>query len=105
MKVILAEMHGKPVPLEIKDGIVYLDEEAEPIKNITEKDLQQFQSELDALAPSNDPGYEALVNAVRADFLAKLLGGAVGDECVSKISHILDHVHYDVLKYLNDEDD
>lgn len=102
MEVCLARIHDRPVLLELKDGVVYIDGEAEPIKNLTEEDLREFQEELDSVPDSGDEGHEALLNAIRAAFLAKLLGKAVGDECVNRISHVLDHVHYDVLKYLGE---
>lgn len=102
MKVILAQMHDKPVTLELKDGHVYINGEPEAIKNVTEEELKNFQAEIDALPPADDPGYEALVNAVRAAFIAKLLGKAVGDDAISRLTHILDHVHYDVQKYLGE---
>lgn len=102
MKVKLAELHGKPVILELKDGIAYLNGKPEAIKNLTEKDLIDFQAELDALPPSEDPGYTALVNAVRAAFLANLLGKAVGEDSINHLSHILEHTHYEVQKYLGE---
>lgn len=102
MRACLGEIHGKPVILEVKDGGVWLNGQLEPIKNISEKDVRKFNAEIEALPKSDDPGYEALVNAVRAAFIAKLLGGAVGDDCIERLTHILDHVHYDVLKYLGE---
>lgn len=102
MQVCIAEMRGKPVTLELRGDGVYLDGEPEPIKNLTEKELREFQDELDALPKSDDPGYAALVNAMRASFIARLLGKAVGDDCISKLTHILDYVHYDVLQYLGE---
>ena len=102
MKVILAELHGKPVELELRDGIVYIDGEAEPIKNLEESELLDFQKELEALPEHDIQAHQALVNSVRAAFLAKLLGKAVGDETVNRLTHILDHVHYDVLQYLGE---
>jgi len=105
MEVCLGEIRDKPVMLELKEGIVYLDGEAQPIKNLTEADLDAYQKEIDAISPSSDPGYGALVNAVRAAFIAKLLGNAVGDECIDTLAHVLDHVHYEVLKYLGETDE
>lgn len=105
MNVCLGEIHNRPVTLELKDGIVYLDGEAQPIKNLTETELTEYQKELDELPASSDPGYAALVNAVRAAFIARLLSKAVGDECIDKLTHVLEHVHYDVLKYLEETDD
>ena len=57
---------------------------------------------IQAIPYSEDPGYEALVNARRAAFIAELLGRAVGDDCITLLTHILDHVHYDVLEYLGE---
>ena len=102
MDVCIGEVRGKPVMLEVRDGVVSIDGVAEPIKNLTEDDLKQFQESLDALPRDDAEGYRALVNARRAAFLSSLLGKAVGDECVGKLTDILDHVHYEVLKYLGE---
>ncbi|MBD5646677.1 MAG: hypothetical protein HDQ89_03365 [Desulfovibrio sp.] len=102
MEVCIGEVRGKPVMLEVRDGVVSIDGVAEPIKNLTEDDLKQFQESLDALPRDDAEGNRALVNARRAAFLSSLLGKAVGDECVGKLTDILDHVHYEVLKYLGE---
>ena len=105
MKACLGKLHDKPVMIEVRDGIVYIDDEPEPIKNVTEADIEAFQADLDNVPASDDEGHEALLNAIRAAFLAKLLGNAVGDEAVIRLSHILDSVHYDVLQYLGETRD
>lgn len=105
MEACLGVIHGKPVMLELRDGAVYINGEPQPIKNLSEDELRQFNDEVAALPKSDDPGYEALVNAVRAAFIAKLLGKAVGDDCINTLTHILDHVHYDVQKYLGEVED
>lgn len=102
MEVCIAYMHGKPIMLELRDGVAYLDNEPQPIKNLGEDELAAFSESIRAIPYSADPGYDALVNAKRAAFIVDLLGRAVGDECVSALSHILDHVHYDVLEYLGE---
>jgi len=71
----------------------------------TEEELAAFSEAVRAIPYSTDPGYEALVNAKRAAFIVNLLGRAVGDECISQLTHILDHVHYDVLEYLGENGD
>ena len=53
----------------------------------------------------DEAGYAALVNAKRAAFIVDMLGHAVGDECVNLLTHILDHVHYDVMEYLGETED
>ena len=103
MEVILAKVHGKPVKLTIDKGIVLIDGEPQPIKNLTNEDLQKFQKNLDSLPSTDDPeAAEALQNSLRAAFLSKLLGKAVGDECITLLTDLLDNVHYDVLKYLGE---
>ena len=103
MEVCIAYMRGRPVMLAVRDNLVYLDGEIQPIKNIGEEDLKAFSAAVNAIPYSPTPGYRALVNARRTAFIASLLGHAVGDECVSRLTHILDSVHYDVLEYLHDD--
>ena len=80
MQVCIAIMHGKPVLLELRDGIPHINGEAQPIKQLTEEKLAAFQRELDAIPRGEDEaGYAALVNARRAAFLVDMLGHAVGD--------------------------
>lgn len=105
MEVCTAVMHGKPVMLKLLEGVVYLDNEPQPIKNLSEAELTAFSEALGATPHGADPGCEALLNAKRAAFIVTLLGKAVGDECVSTLTHILDHVHADVLEYLGENGD
>ncbi|MBB5144467.1 hypothetical protein [Desulfovibrio intestinalis] len=105
MKVCIAYMHGKPVMLELRDDIAHIDDEPQPIKNLSNETLQAFSDSISAIPYSADPGYDALVNAKRAAFIVDLLAKAVGDDCVSKLTHILDHVHYDVMEYLGETGD
>lgn len=105
MEVCIGYMHGKAVMLELRDGVVFLDNEPQPVKNVTEEELTAFSEAVRAIPYSTDPGYTALVNAKRAAFIVNLLGRAVGDECISRLTHILDHVHYDVLEYLGENGD
>ena len=102
MEVCIAYMHGKPMMLALREGVTYLNDEPQPIKYLTEEQLQEFSDSIRAIPYSADPGYDALVNARRAAFIVDLLGRAVGEECVSMLTHILDHVHYDVLEYLGE---
>ena len=102
MEATLCEINGKPRKIAVKDGAVYLDGEAIPVKNIGEEDVRQYAEALKAL-PENDPeGRAVLKSALSAEFLVKLIGNAVGDDCVNRLTRLLDHVHYDVLKYLGD---
>lgn len=102
MEVCIAHVHGKAVMLALRDGVVYLDDEAQPIKNLDEAELADFSATIQAIPYTPGPGYTALVNAKRAAFIAGLLGRAVGEDCIDRLSHILDHVHYDVLEFLGE---
>ena len=102
MEVCIAHMHGKAVMLALREGIVYLDDEPQPIKHLEEADLTAFSAAIQAIPYSPGPGYTALLNAKRAAFVAGLLGRAVGNECLDRLSHILDHLHYDVLDFLGE---
>lgn len=100
MEVLIAEIHGEPVKLSLDNGLVSLNGEPMAIKGVTEADLQAFLEELANLPQGDSSGHTALVNSVRAAFIAKLLSHAVGDECVDELSHILGHVHDEVMEYL-----
>ncbi len=103
MEVCIAYMRGKPVMMKIHEDIVYIDGEEQPILGLTKADLEEFSKAIAAIPYSTDQeGYQAMLNAKRTAFLASILGKAVGDDCVNKISQILDSVHYDVLKYLGE---
>ncbi len=103
MEVCIAYMRGKPVMLKIHEDMVYIDDEIQPIANLTKAELEDFSKAIASIPYSLDQeGYQSMLNAKRAAFLATLLGRAVGDECIDKISGILDSVHYDVLRYLGE---
>ncbi len=103
MEVCIAYMREKPVMLRLEENIAYIDNEAQAMKGLTKDMLQDFSASIAAIPyTSDEEAYKALVNAKRAAFLSSLLGHAVGDECVDKVSQILDSVHYDVLLYLGE---
>ncbi len=104
MEICIAYMRNKPVLLRLADdGIVYINDEPQAMKGVTKELLQDFSASIAAIPYSTDEeGYKALINSKRTAFLASLLGFAVGDECVDKISQILDSVHYEVLLYLGE---
>ncbi|MDR2573855.1 MAG: hypothetical protein LBC94_05875 [Desulfovibrio sp.] len=102
MEVCIAVMHGRDIMLSVQDGLVLLDGEIAPIKHLAEGELEKFRAEVEAIPQGGDlRGLQALVNAKRAAFIVSLLGKTVGDDCISELTHILDHVHHDVQEYLN----
>ncbi len=106
MEVCVAYMRGKPVMLRLEEGITTMDGEILAIKGLEESALKEFSDSVAAIPYTIDTeGYKAMVNAKRTAFLAALLGFAVGDDCVNKITHVLDSVHYEVLVYLGEVQD
>ena len=63
MQVCIAIMHGKPVLLELRDGIPHINGEAQPIKQLTEEKLAAFQQELDAIPQWTCSGMPWATNA------------------------------------------
>lgn len=105
MQAELAIVGGKPVILELRDGVVYIDGEAQPIKNLTEEEVKQFRDDLESVTAADEESARALADAIRAPFIMNLIGKAAGDECVDKLSDLLDRVHYGVLKYLGETEE
>jgi hypothetical protein len=102
MEVCIAVMHGREIMFGLRDGQAWLDGEFAPIKNVALEELERFQADLDNIPKQGDPdGLRALVNARRAAFIVNLLGRAADEDCISELTHILDHVHWDVQEYLN----
>jgi hypothetical protein len=105
MEVCIAEMRGKPVMFALHDGVVFLDGKPQPVKYVTEEEVEKFIASVASMASLSEKdaqGVQALLNAKRAAFVVSLLGRAVGDECVTELTRILDHLHYDVLLYLGE---
>ena len=102
MEVCIATVHGRDIMFSLRNGLVLLDGEVMPVKHVTEEELEKFRAGVDAIPRTGDArGVRALVNAKRAAFIVSLLSRAVGDDCVSALTHILGHVHDDVQEYLN----
>ncbi|MBO4368929.1 MAG: hypothetical protein J5803_02340, partial [Desulfovibrio sp.] len=78
MEICLADFDAKPIMLCVRDGLVYINDELQPIKYVTEEELLAFDTKMKAIPKSEDPGYTALLNAQRTQFLVSLLGRAVG---------------------------
>ncbi len=103
MEVCIAYMRGEAIMLRLDENLVYINDELQPIVGLTKTELEEFSKAVAAIPYSTDQaGYQALINAKRVAFISTLIGRAVGDECIDKISRILDSVHYDVLNYLGE---
>lgn len=104
MEICIADFGEEPIMLALRDGLVYIDGELQPIKHVTEEELLRFEETIRAIPVSTDPGYEALVNAKRTQFLVSLLGRAVGEECINLLTELLDQLHFRVLHYLEEDE-
>ena len=105
MEICIACIKGRQIMLRYEPPLVYIDNEIEHIKGLTEKDLLDFKQETDSVPVEDHPGYHARLNARRAAFLARLLGMAASESSQDTVMRILDSVHYDVLEFLGETED
>ncbi|MCR4666566.1 MAG: hypothetical protein K5657_04645 [Desulfovibrio sp.] len=105
MEICLADFGTEPIILTLRDGVVLINDEVQPIKYVTEEELIAFNEKIKAIPESDDLGHEALRNAQRTQFVVSLLGRAVGEECVSYLTSILNQLHSRVIAYLEDDDE
>jgi len=102
MEVCIARIKGRDILLTLEGPLVYIDGQVEHIRGVTHEMLRDFAAELAAVPVTQDPGYEARLNARRVAFLARLLGMAASEDSQDLVSRLLDSVHYDVLEFLGD---
>ena len=100
MEVCIALIRGKEIMLKLEGELVYIDGQLEHIRGLTYEILQNFAEELAAVPFTDNPGYQARLNARRAAFLAKLLGLAASESTQDTVTRLLDSVHYDILEFL-----
>ena len=105
MEVCIARIKNRDILLKLEDQLVYIDGQVEHIRGLTHEILRDFAAELAAVPVEDHPGCQARLNARRAAFLSRLLGMAASEDSQDVVSRLLDHVHYDVLKFLGEVDD
>ena len=104
MEVCIARIKDRDILLKLEGRLVYIDGQIEHIRGLTHEMLRVFAEELAAVPVTEDPGYQARLNARRAAFLARLLGMAASEDSQDLVSRLLDSVHYDVLEFLGESD-
>jgi hypothetical protein len=60
MAVNIGFLHGEPQILEVRGGLVFINDTPQPIKYLTEEQVEDFRKVLDALPPEDAPGASAL---------------------------------------------
>ncbi|MBO4336163.1 MAG: hypothetical protein J5846_10110 [Desulfovibrio sp.] len=103
MQICLASFDDHEIMLELRAGLVYIDGEVQPIKHVTEEEIRDFATKLEAVPQGSDPGLSALLDAKRAEILVSLLGRAVGEECIDFLTTLLDRLHFNVRHYLDED--
>ncbi|MDR0466917.1 MAG: hypothetical protein LBH94_06125 [Deltaproteobacteria bacterium] len=104
MEVCIAQVRGREILLKLEGQLVYIDGQIEHIRGLTQEILEAFVGELAAVPLEDGPAREARLNARRAAFLSRLLGMAASEDSQDVVSHLLDHVHYDVMEFLGETD-
>ena len=104
MSVIIGYISGEEQKLTLVNGLIHINDEPQPIKNVTQEEIDAFAAALEA-APEGDPeGQEAYRNSKRIAFLVELLSRTFGDECTDMLEHMIGNLHYRVLTYLGETD-
>ena len=104
MEVCIARVKGRDIMLKLEDRLVHIDGQVEHIRGLTHEMLHGFAEELAAVPVTDDPAYEARLNARRVAFLSRLLGMAASEDSQDAVTRLLDSVHYDVLEFLGEID-
>ena len=53
MAVNIGFLHGEPQILEVRGGLVFINDTPQPIKYLTEEQVEDFRQVLDALPPED----------------------------------------------------
>ena len=102
MSVNIGNLDGAPQILEVRNGLLLINGDPQPIKYLTEDQVRDFARELEAIPDDGDPGRAALRDAKRIDFLLGMLEHAFGDECTDYLEHLIGQLHYNVSVYLGE---
>ena len=102
MEVCIARVKDRDIMLKLEGRLVYIDNQIEHIRGLTDEILHEFAEELAAVPFEDTPGCRARLNARRAAFLARLLGMAASEGSQDAVTRLLDSVHYDVLEFLGE---
>ena len=60
MSVNIGNLDGAPQILEVRNGLVLINGDPQPIKYLTEDQVRDFARELEAIPDDGDPGRAAL---------------------------------------------
>ena len=102
MAVNIGYIHGEPQILEVRGGLVFINDTPQPIKYLSEEQVEEFRLALEALPPDDQPGASALRAAKRIEFALDLLKHTFGDDCSDYLEHLIGHLHHEVTAYLAD---
>lgn len=89
----------------LKDGMVHVNEVIQPIKGLSQEEIDAFAVELAQAPEGDEQGREAWRHACRIQFVLRLLERAFGDECVEYLELVLGNLHWRVLQYLGEAED
>lgn len=102
MSVIIGFLGDEPQVLCLKDGMVHVNNVLQPIRGITQEEIDAFAEELDQAPEGDEQGREAWCHTRRIQFVLRLLERAFGDECTEYLELVLGNLHWRVLQYLGE---
>ena len=104
MSVIIGYISGEEQELSLINGLVHINNVPQPIKNVTQEEIDAFAASLENAPEGDEEGREAYRDSRRIAFLVELLSRTFGDECTEMLEHIIGNLHYRVLTYLGETD-
>lgn len=105
MSFIIGYLNGEPQELTLINGMVHINNQIQPIKNVTEEEIRLMEQALEDVPEGDEEGREAFRNARRIEFLVSLLSRTFGDEATDFLEQLIGNLHYRVLEYLGETDD
>lgn len=105
MAVNIGELQGVAQIMELRGGIVFINDEPMPIKNVTQEELDALAERLASGPQGDDEAAHALRCAKQVEFIVTLLSRTVGNECIGYLERLMAFLHYDVLRYLGEAED
>lgn len=105
MSVIIGYLNGEPQELTLVNGMVHINGVIQPIKNVTEAEIEEFAALLASAPEGDEESREIWRHTRRIQFLVHLMSRTFGDECTNLLEMLIGNMHYRVLEYLGETDD
>ena len=97
MSFIIGYLNGEPQELTLINGMVHINNQIQPIKNVTEEEIRLMEQALEDVPEGDEEGREAFRNARRIEFLVSLLSRTFGDEATDFLEQLIGNLLIRIL--------